>query len=146
MKEENNILAKVGRRDGFVVPDGYFADFAAKMAELLPQRDEIEKPQVAPRRTPWQACRPYIYMAAMFAGVWCMLKMFTLMAGADKEINFDNDPILAEAASDEQFVEEYVLDEYSTSDVYDIFMDGYTSEADSIAFAEIMADDSLNLK
>ena len=144
MKEENNIFVKAGHRDGLTVPDGYFADFAAKMEQSLPHRDEVEKPRVAPRRTPWQACRPYVYMAAMFAGVWCMLKMFTLMAGSDKEITFDNDPILAEAASDEQVIEEYIVSDFTQSDIYDMWMENYTEE-DSAAMAAALQPDSLEL-
>ena len=143
MKEENKILAEAAHRDGFTVPDGYFADFAARMESALPHRDEIEKPRVARKRTPWQICRPYVYMAAMFAGVWCMLKMFTLMAGVDTEITYDNDPILAEAASNEEFVDEYILDECPQSDLYDMWMDCYSDE-DSVEITRALELDSLS--
>ena len=46
MKEENSILAKVNHRDGLTVPDGYFADFAASMADKLPKRPELEAPAI----------------------------------------------------------------------------------------------------
>ena len=38
MKEDNDILKTIGRSDGMTVPDGYFADFAERMAGQLPQR------------------------------------------------------------------------------------------------------------
>ncbi len=44
-----DILEKVNRNDGMTVPDGYFDDFAARMAASLPER-EWEKP--APRVMP----------------------------------------------------------------------------------------------
>ncbi len=55
------------------VPDNYFADFAERMVEKLPERE------FAPVETPslWVRVKPWIYMAAMFAGIWLMLKMFT---------------------------------------------------------------------
>ncbi len=46
-----DILEKVNRNDGMTVPDGYFDDFAARMAASLPER-EWEKP--APRVMPSQ--------------------------------------------------------------------------------------------
>ncbi len=135
MKEENNILAKISRRDGLTVPDGYFADFAAKMADKLPHRDEVEKPHIMPRRTPWQIMRPYVYMVAMFVGVWCMLKMFTLMSGKTEPINFDNDPTLAGAATNEEFVEEYILDDVSQYELDEYFLDAM-DEGDSLSISE----------
>lgn len=137
MKEENDILAKAAHRDGLTVSDGYFADFAARMEAALPVRDELESPRIAPKRSLWQSIRPYAYKAAMFLGVWCMFKMFTLMAGADKDINFDNAPILAEAASNEEIVEEFVIDSISQFDVYESWMD---NAADSAFFASLPID------
>ena len=58
-------------------------------------------------------------MAAMFAGVWCMLKMFTLMSGADGHNAIDSNPILAEAVSDESFINEYVIDDINQWDILD---------------------------
>ena len=53
-------------------PEGYFADFAKKMAASLPEK------QIPAKRKPtrWLRIRPYVYMAAMFAGVWCMGYLF----------------------------------------------------------------------
>lgn len=72
-----------------------------------------------------------------------MLKMFTLMAGVDTEITYDNDPILAEAASNEEFVDEYILDECSQSDLYDMWMDCYSDE-DSVEITRALELDSLS--
>lgn len=129
MKETKNILDKIDRRDGLTVPDGYFADFASRMMSELPSRPEIENPAsvVAPRSF-WQRVRPYAYMAAMFAGVWCMLKMFMLMSGAGQELTIDKIPSLATAVQNEQFVEDYIIDDVSGFDLYDQML------ADSIDF------------
>ena len=72
-KEDSEILSKIGKQTGFKVPDGYFADFAKKMTESLPDR-EFEQ-EVKP--TLWHHVRPWIYMAAMFGGIWCMMHLFT---------------------------------------------------------------------
>ena len=70
MKEDNDILKTIGRSDGMTVPDGYFADFAERMAGQLPQRPELAAMNVvAPPASLWGKLRPYVSMAAMFAGV-----------------------------------------------------------------------------
>jgi hypothetical protein len=75
MKTENSkILEKLGKDQGFKVPDNFFNDFNAKMVASLPEVKitEEEKP------TLWVRVRPFIYMAAMFAGVWLMMNIFSL--------------------------------------------------------------------
>ena len=64
MDKKSDILTKVGKDAGFNVPEGYFADFAKKMAASLPEK------QIPAKRKPtrWLRIRPYVYMAAMFAG------------------------------------------------------------------------------
>ena len=70
MKEKNDILSTIGKDSGFKVPENYFSDFAEKMAKSLPDQ-EI---QPIPQPTRWQRVRPFVYMAAMFAGIWCMMQ------------------------------------------------------------------------
>ena len=74
MKTENSkILEQLGKNPGFKVPENYFNDFNAKLVESLPEVKitEEEKP------TLWVRVRPFIYMAAMFAGVWLMMNIFS---------------------------------------------------------------------
>ena len=77
MKEELDILSKLGKDSGFKVPENYFADFNKKMMESLPE--PVLTPQVKPSL--WVRVRPYVYMAAMFAGIWCMMHVFNNMSG-----------------------------------------------------------------
>ena len=75
MKTENSkILEKLGKDPGFKVPENFFNDFNAKMAASLPEVKitEEETPNL------WVRIRPFIYMAAMFAGVWLMMNIFSL--------------------------------------------------------------------
>lgn len=144
--QDSDILRKVGGNDGITVPEGYFADFAAKMAERLPERAELEFPEkIITLKTPWQRVRPYVYLAAMFAGIWCMLKMFTLMSGeATDTQRIDNNPVLAEAIKSESFVQEYVGDGISQWDIYDdMMLEGIDpmslDDSDYIYFEEIEA-------
>lgn len=120
MNEKSDILSQIDRRTGMTVPDGYFADFATRMAASLPDRPAASAEAV--RRTFWQKSRPYVYMAAMFAGIWCMLKMFQLMGGGSTDLSIDNYPGVITALSNDNFVKEYV---YPTIDQYDMLEDIY---------------------
>ncbi|MBR2146522.1 MAG: hypothetical protein IJ925_03675 [Muribaculaceae bacterium] len=73
-KEDSKILEKLGKDPGFKVPDNYFNDFNSKLMESLPEVTitEEEKP------TMWVKVRPFVYLAAMFAGVWLMMNIFTI--------------------------------------------------------------------
>ena len=78
MKQESDILSKLGKDAGFKVPENYFADFNKKLMESLPE------PNITPQLKPslWLRVRPYVYMAAMFAGIWCTMRIFNDLSGA----------------------------------------------------------------
>ncbi|MDE6637287.1 MAG: hypothetical protein K2K32_03515 [Muribaculaceae bacterium] len=86
MKTEHNILEKVGGKTGFTVPDNYFDSVRSKIMDNLPEYQE-KKPE---KLSMWRKVQPYVYMAAMFAGIWCMMKMFHMMATSD--LSLDNPP------------------------------------------------------
>lgn len=126
MTKQNDILTRVDRHDGLTVPQGYFDDFEAKMAAALPYRAEAEEesPTAVPHPGLWIRVRPYVYMAAMFAGVWCMLKMFTLIyAPYDPAATIERNPVLAEALASDDFVNDYILDDLSQWDIIDDMID-----------------------
>lgn len=119
MKKGEDILNKINRNDGMTVPEGFFEDFAAKMEAMLPERPEAEQPRRIEHRTTWQRVRPYVYMAAMFAGIWCMLKMFTMMGPGNIDLSIDKNHILTDALSDDNFVYEYIIDDLNDSELFD---------------------------
>ena len=105
MKEDKKILDKVNRNSGMTVPENYFADFAEKMMQSLPEKEE---PIITKPLTTWQKIRPYVYLAAMFAGIWCMMKMFHMMTVAP-DISLENVPeLVAEAMSKPENIDVYV--------------------------------------
>lgn len=69
MKDNRKILDEIGGKSGFKVPENYFENMSARITEQLPER-ELPKPEIV---TPWQRVRPYLYMAAMFVGIWLMM-------------------------------------------------------------------------
>lgn len=119
MKKGEDILKKINRNDGMTVPEGFFEDFAAKMEAMLPERPKAEQPRRIEHRTTWQRVRPYVYMAAMFAGIWCMLKMFTMMGPGNIDLSIDKNHILTDALSDDNFVYEYIIDDLNDSELFD---------------------------
>lgn len=97
--KEKDILEKVGGKTGYTVPPHYFDNFRSKMMENLPEYKVAEQPKLSA----WQRVKPYLYMAAMFAGIWCMMKMFHTISSTD--LSLDNPPqavAVAMASSDHQ--------------------------------------------
>ena len=109
---------------GMSVPDGYFEAFADRMTSRLPERPELLVADTpSPQRSFWTAVRPYVYMAAMFAGVWCMLHIFHSLSGKGELAPMDSNPVLASALATDDLVYDYVLTDVSARDVVDQFMD-----------------------
>lgn len=100
---------------GMTVPEGYFDSFAARMMEQIP----AEEPRVVemPRRGFWKTVRPYVYMAAMFAGIWLMMNMFTLFSPG---VSSPSQSLLADVTSvqSESYLSDYMAD-VSDYDLYD---------------------------
>ncbi|MDE6351639.1 MAG: hypothetical protein K2K88_00645, partial [Muribaculaceae bacterium] len=76
MNNPNDILTKIGRNDGMTVPKGYFEDFISSMQQSLP---EIEQPKPEKGNPVWLKIRPSVYFSAMFAGIYCMMKLFDMI-------------------------------------------------------------------
>lgn len=127
MKTQPDILEKVGGHTGFRVPDNYFDDVRKKILADLPQY-KVEK---APKLSAWQRVKPYIYMAAMFAGIWCMMKMMHIISSSD--LSLDNPPETVAVAMANSDPSDW---SFSSSDAMDTFMledqiaDSYSSLED----------------
>jgi hypothetical protein len=65
-----NDLAKL---DPFKVPDGYFEGLTDSIMKHLPDRISEEPRELSL----WQKMQPWMYMAAMFAGIALMFKIFS---------------------------------------------------------------------
>ena len=97
MKQENStLLNKYGKDPGFKVPENYFEDFNKRMVDMLP---DVEITPVDVKPTMWQRIRPIVYMAAMFAGVWCMMQVFSNFTNRG---NLDSVRAVAEKLQDDK--------------------------------------------
>lgn len=72
MKKEKNILEKYSGHRPFTVPEGYFNNLTADIMAALPQEESAKENPVAV--TAWMRIRPYLYMAAAFAGIFFCIK------------------------------------------------------------------------
>ncbi|MDY5813565.1 MAG: hypothetical protein SPJ97_03445 [Bacteroides sp.] len=72
MNEEEKKLKKlIGKENPFILPEGYFDRFSAELMNNLPEQEPFPEP--APRRgINW---KPYLYMAAMFAGAALIIRI-----------------------------------------------------------------------
>ena len=112
-QEDTSLLTKYGKDPGFKVPENYFADFNKRMADMLP---DVEITPIEVKPTMWQRVKPFAYLAAMFAGVWCMMSVFSHFNGTG-----DNSGVGAVAeklTDDKSNVDEFIMSG-SVSD-YDI--------------------------
>ncbi len=127
-KFSNSVLDRPGHPDGMTVPEGYFEAFRRDMMANLPS-NELEQAPVRALQAPtrWQRMRPFVYMAAMFAGIWCMMKMFSMMHNTVGDMQFDRSPVLTAALANEDFVSDYVLDDYGEDQLLeDLYADGFS--------------------
>ena len=88
MRQEDILKEKYGKDPGFRVPDGYFDDLNKKIMASLPP---YKVAPVMPVMSRWQRVKPYVYLAAMFAGIWVMMKVFHNVSGGGR-LTLDNPP------------------------------------------------------
>ena len=89
MKEEDKLVERFGRKGPWTVPEGYFESVRIEITSKLPEYPRKPQPVKLGR---WQRVKPYVYLAAMFAGIWCMMQMFHQMSSGAGAVNLDNPP------------------------------------------------------
>ena len=73
MKEEDNILKKVGKENVSPVPHGYFENLASEVMRQLPEKETPAFVRREPTR--WERIKPWLYMAAMFVGAALIIRV-----------------------------------------------------------------------
>lgn len=125
--EHNDILQQQKQTNaGMNVPEGYFDDFNKRMAAALPVQD-WEQPDheanILPR-TRWQKIRPYVYLAAMFMGIWCMMNMFDLIRNTTATPgDINSNSALLSAVNNDAFYFDYCVDDMTDNEIYDDLYD-----------------------
>ncbi len=120
MKEESNLLKKVGAKNPFKVPDRYFENFSSELMNKLPEKDTLI---ISQEITLWQRIKPWLYMTAMFCGIMLSVKIFV---GSPESNEF---PMISESIinnlSDEDWelivkqsmIDDYTLYQYLTDEI-----------------------------
>lgn len=134
-KDTSPMLDRIGHKSGMTVPDGYFEQFAARMKESLPEQPWEKEASdgevhVVPARSLWQRVRPYVYMAAMFAGIWLMMNISTLLGtGGDVPVNATaaGAPTIAQLMDEgESEFSDYAIETIDPVDLYDnLYEEGF---------------------
>lgn len=109
MREEEKLIEKYGRETGYRVPDGYFEELHLHIMTNLPPYPEAPK---TVNLSLWQRVKPYVYLAAMFAGIWLMMSVFHRVSDMGT-LNLDNPPAAiasAMASQDEDSMPYYTAD------------------------------------
>ena len=119
MEEEKNILKKVGTRNPFTVPEGYFENFTQELMSKLPEKESY-LPESEP--TLWQRVKPWIYMTAMFVGIMLSVRVFI---GEPRKDEFPITQAEAEFLTDEEW--EIIA---SRTMIYDYDLYEFLTEAD----------------
>ncbi|MCM1028293.1 MAG: hypothetical protein NC342_04815 [Pseudoflavonifractor sp.] len=130
-QHNDSILDHADHKTGMTVPDGFFEQFAARMKDSLPEQPwetEASDDRQAGPRSLWQRVRPYVYMAAMFAGIWLMMNISTLLgSGGDVQVSTSSTraiPTIAElmdrGASE---FSDYAIEAIDPVDLYDNLYD-----------------------
>lgn len=108
MKEED-IIKRCGNENPFKVPEGYFEKFTEELMQQLPE----EKPKQT--ISMWQRVKPWIYMAAMFAGVIGSARLFlgtpVENTPQENESYMSSNEIIPEEAID-TLIEYAIVDDY----------------------------------
>lgn len=123
MKEEDKLYKAYGRDTGFRVPEGFFDEFEQRVTSALPEYPEAPAPV---RLSRWQRVKPYVYLAAMFLGIWCMMKVFhdiSERAAAQQDAVPEN-VVLAMA---DQGTADYVIS-VEEADMSDVELEQYVGE------------------
>ncbi len=139
MKEEDQLRDKFGTETGFRVPDGYFDYIFNEIESRLPEHPGLKTPMPISR---WQRLKPYVYLAAMFAGIWCTMKMVSMMSeSGQEEVSLSNPPQMIAKAMDTPEVVAQVCSSPSVM-VVENFEETLTEEAVPGSEDEIVAEDN----
>lgn len=87
-KEEQMLLDRFGRKGLWKVPEGYFLQMMTEVEGKLPAQPQEQR---YVEMTRWQKLKPYVYLAAMFLGIWVMMNVFGRVM-TSRELNLDNPP------------------------------------------------------
>jgi hypothetical protein len=122
------LLKDIAKVDPFKAPEGYFENFANGIMSQLPDVVAEDTKNISM----WHRVRPWVYMAAMFAGIAMMIRLFvgspatnrirsyaseglnlTSPSDIDDYYNYYDDGLAQMAYDDAFYLTDYVDNSYS---------------------------------
>jgi hypothetical protein len=120
MKEEQELMARCGKKQPFKVPEGYFEQFHEQLMSQLPEPEAHATAPAAPVSL-MERIKPWLYMAAMFVGTIFMVQglMYVQQTRMPAEGLASTEEIYADEADafmSTSLYNEYTLYSYLTTD------------------------------
>ncbi|MBQ8225534.1 MAG: hypothetical protein IJZ86_09345 [Bacteroides sp.] len=111
MKEEDALLRNIGTGNPFRVPDGYFEQLTSEVMNKLPEK---ETPAYLTREpTRWERVKPWLYMAAMFAGAALLIRVGSATTESQSEALAREEAEQEEMEYISTAVDNSMMDDYS---------------------------------
>ena len=108
MEKEQNNLDRFKGKNPFTVPDGYMEDLTANIMSQLPEKAQVEVKKISMM----DRMRPWLYMAAVFAGLGLFFKAIVGIDGEQSKTDTllvqSNDASATISAIQEAENEEYL--------------------------------------
>lgn len=108
MEKEQNNLDRFKGKNPFIVPEGYMEDLTADIMSRLPEKPQVEVKKISMM----DRMRPWLYMAAVFAGLGLFFKAIVGIDGdqskTDTLLVQSNDASAAISAIQDAENEEYL--------------------------------------
>lgn len=129
MDKGNNKLDELKSRQPFRVPEGYFESFTEDLMSRLPEKSVTKSKKIALS----ERVKPWLYMAATFAGVIILFNVFNHFSETTQDGNSGVSVSTASmsssddiAVSDEdaeflEYIEDMYTDKYAISYIYDLY-------------------------
>ena len=112
MKEEDEILRRVGKDNPFKLPENYFENLTSEVMSNLPEKEPVI--QLKKKTRTWDKVKPFLYMAAMFVGAALIIKVASI------DLNTSN------LSNQTDINMEYFSDQYISEAVNGSMMDDYS--------------------
>jgi len=130
MDKEKILLKDIVKVAPFKTPEGYFENFTNGIMSQLP--DVVREDSASVNVTWWHRVRPIVYMAAMFAGMALMIRLFVGSPATDGVKTYASEGLkLTSSAEIDDYYNYY--DDGLARLVYDdaFYVSDYTDGSDS---------------
>lgn len=104
MEKEQNNLDRLKGKNPFTVPNGYMEDLTANIMSQLPDKPRVEE---AKKISMMDRVRPWLYMAAVFAGLGLFFKGIVSLEGEKSQ----SDTLLVQSSNEVSDTKAAMLEE-----------------------------------